>query len=95
MVLIHSGLLSVALRSSNSTSKVFMYAYTGPEDKSFTRDEFIDEFYAVTGRRDVKFGEATWMSTYRPNMRMVDKMQDGRVFIAGGPPHLIPGHFVL
>ncbi|KAJ7120993.1 FAD binding domain-containing protein [Mycena epipterygia] len=77
----------IVLRSSNSNSKVFMYAYTGPEDKSFTRDEFIDEFYAVTGRRDVKFGEATWMSTYRPNMRMVHKMQDGRVFIAGDAAH--------
>ncbi|KAF7342093.1 FAD-binding-3 domain-containing protein [Mycena venus] len=81
----------IALRSGGSTSKVFMFAYTGrPEalaHKTITREEFIEEFYAMTGRRDVKFGAATWLSNYRPNMRMVDKMQVGRVFIAGDAAH--------
>ncbi|KAJ6569265.1 FAD binding domain-containing protein [Mycena capillaripes] len=81
----------MVLRSSSSTSKVFMFAYSGrPEhlaDKTLTRDEFIEEFYAMTGRRDIKFGLATWMTNYRPNMRMVDKMRDGRVFIAGDAAH--------
>ncbi|KAJ7777965.1 FAD binding domain-containing protein [Mycena maculata] len=81
----------VALRSNNSTSKVFMFAYAGRPahlaETPLTRDEFIDEFYAFTGRRDVKFGETSWLSIYRPNLRMVDKMQAGRVFIAGDAAH--------
>ncbi|KAJ7031985.1 FAD binding domain-containing protein [Mycena alexandri] len=81
----------IVLRSSDSTSKKFMFAYTGrPEHvagKAMTRDEFIQDFYALTGRNDVKFGPATWLSNYRPNLRMVDRMRDGRVFIAGDAAH--------
>ncbi|KAJ7255855.1 FAD binding domain-containing protein, partial [Mycena haematopus] len=52
-----------------------------------TRDEFVEEFYAVTGRRDIKFGVATWLSMFRPSMRMVNKFGIGRVFIAGDAGH--------
>lgn len=93
----------VALRSQGASgrSKKFMFAYTGDvADGSISREKFIELFYAVTDRRDIKFGPATWISTYkfvsasvlscipdypaRPNLRMVDKMRDGRVMIAGG-----------
>ncbi|KAJ7185771.1 FAD binding domain-containing protein [Mycena filopes] len=80
----------IALRSSGRTNKKFMFAYSGGSeaaDKLLTRDEFIEDFYAITGRRDVKFGAATWMSNYRPNLRMVDRMRDGRVFVAGDAAH--------
>ncbi|KAF8205413.1 monooxygenase [Mycena galopus ATCC 62051] len=52
-----------------------------------TRDEFVEEFYKVTGRRDLKFGAATWLSMFRPSMRMVDKFGVGRIFIAGDAAH--------
>ncbi|KAJ7479273.1 FAD binding domain-containing protein, partial [Mycena latifolia] len=81
----------LALRSSGSTDKTFMFAYSGrPEhlaEKTLTREEFIEDFYELTGRRDVKFGVATWMTNWRPNMRMVDTMRSGRVFIAGDAAH--------
>jgi hypothetical protein len=31
-----------------------------------TRDEFVEEFCTVTGRSDIKFGAATWMSGFKP-----------------------------
>ncbi|KAJ7481766.1 FAD binding domain-containing protein [Mycena latifolia] len=81
----------LALRSSGSTDKTFMFAYSGrPEhlaEKTLTREEFIEDFYELTSRRDVKFGAATWMTNWRPNMRMVDTMRSGRVFIAGDAAH--------
>ncbi|KIY49832.1 FAD/NAD(P)-binding domain-containing protein [Fistulina hepatica ATCC 64428] len=48
------------------------------------REEFIEFFYRVTGRYDIQFGELLWVSKYRPNIRMVDTFQKGRVFVAGG-----------
>ncbi|KAJ7481756.1 FAD binding domain-containing protein [Mycena latifolia] len=81
----------LVLRSGGSTTKVFMFAYSGrPEhlaEKTLTREEFIEDFYELTGRRDVKFGPATWMTNWRPNMRMVETMRSGRVFIAGDAAH--------
>ncbi|KAJ7662083.1 FAD binding domain-containing protein [Mycena polygramma] len=81
----------ILLRSSGATSKEFMFFYTGGSreatEKPMTCDEFVEAFYETTGRRDIKFGSATWLSTYRPNMRMVDRMRDGRVFIAGDAAH--------
>ncbi|KAJ7640717.1 FAD binding domain-containing protein [Mycena polygramma] len=52
-----------------------------------TRDEFIEEFYTVTGRRDIKFGAVTWMSSFKPSMCMVDRFGIGRVFVAGDAAH--------
>ncbi|KAJ7754153.1 FAD binding domain-containing protein [Mycena maculata] len=78
----------LVLRWNHSSSQLFSYAYTGRADeKTLTREEFIEEFHALTGRRDLTFGEAAWMSSYRPNIRMVDRMRDGRVFIAGDAAH--------
>ncbi|KAJ6494759.1 FAD binding domain-containing protein [Mycena vitilis] len=78
----------LVLRSNHSASQLFTYVYTGrPDEKTLTREEFIEEFYALTGRRDVTFGDAPWASNYRPSMRMVDRMRDGRVLIAGDAAH--------
>ncbi|KAK7044484.1 FAD-binding-3 domain-containing protein [Favolaschia claudopus] len=48
-----------------------------------TREELIEELYASTGRRDIQYGAVTWLSSFRPSMRMVDKFGVGRVYIAG------------
>ncbi|KAF7324332.1 FAD-binding-3 domain-containing protein [Mycena sanguinolenta] len=81
----------LVLRPSGSNSKVFMLVFIDRSkawaDKTLTREELIEEFYAMTDRRDVTFGPATWLSNYRPNMRMVDQMRVGRVFIAGDAAH--------
>lgn len=44
-------------------------------------------FYAITGRTDIEFGEVKCASWYRPNIRMVDRFGEGRVFVAGGESH--------
>ncbi|KAJ6568074.1 FAD binding domain-containing protein [Mycena vulgaris] len=77
------------LRPESAASKMFSFLYNGrPEaDATITRDEFVEEFYTTTGRRDVKFGEAMWLSKYIPNIRMVDTMRQGRVFVAGDAAH--------
>jgi hypothetical protein len=58
----------MVLRMSGPNSKVCMFAYSGHpahlKAKTLTREEFIEEFYTVTGRRDVKFGEVKWLSSY-------------------------------
>ncbi|KAJ6553882.1 FAD binding domain-containing protein [Mycena sp. CBHHK59/15] len=81
----------MVLRPGSADNKTYRFAYTGlPEhlkDRAMTRDEFVEEFYTATGRRDVKFGEATWLSNFKPNMRMVDKFGEGRVFVAGDAAH--------
>ncbi|KAF7364415.1 FAD-binding-3 domain-containing protein [Mycena sanguinolenta] len=79
------------LRPSGVNSKVFMLIFIDSSkasaDKTFTHEELVEEFYAMTDRRDVTFGPAAWLSDYRPNMRMVDQMRVGRVFIAGDAAH--------
>nr|AGK29863.1 FAD-binding protein [Volvariella volvacea] len=54
---------------------------------SSNRETFIEEFYSITNRKDIIFGELNWLSDYRPNIRMVDKFSAGRVFIAGDAAH--------
>ncbi|KAF7294512.1 FAD-binding-3 domain-containing protein [Mycena kentingensis (nom. inval.)] len=46
-------------------------------------------FVEYTGRRtDIVFGKVVWISTYRPNVRMVNKFRDGRVFVGGDAAHI-------
>ncbi|PFH50936.1 hypothetical protein AMATHDRAFT_85420 [Amanita thiersii Skay4041] len=54
---------------------------------SSSRAEFIKEFYALTGRLDIKFGELIWLGQYRPNVRMVSKLHHGNVFLIGDAAH--------
>ncbi|KAJ7662125.1 FAD binding domain-containing protein [Mycena polygramma] len=60
---------SIALRSSGIKSKVLMFAYNGrPEhlaDTPITREQFTEDFYAITKRLDIKFGSTTWLSNWR------------------------------
>ncbi|KAF7793734.1 hypothetical protein EIP86_004851 [Pleurotus ostreatoroseus] len=44
--------------------------------------EFIED---VTGRHDFEFGEMKYLSEWRPNVRMVNKFGEGRVFVVGVP----------
>ncbi|KAJ3567824.1 hypothetical protein NP233_g6110 [Leucocoprinus birnbaumii] len=61
---------------------------------NFDPTELADEAKAKefiikeTGRTDLKFGQFTWLSYFRPNMRMVNKFQEGRVFVLGDAAHV-------
>ncbi|KAL0953957.1 hypothetical protein HGRIS_005118 [Hohenbuehelia grisea] len=52
------------------------------------RDELVKTLKRITGRTDVKWGQVTWVSRYRPNIRMVDRFGSGRVFVAGDAAHI-------
>ncbi|KAL1679499.1 FAD binding domain-containing protein [Schizophyllum commune] len=56
-------------------------------DKLDTRDGIIEHFLNLTGRKDVDFGELKCASWWRPNIRMVDSLGEGRVFVAGDAAH--------
>nr|GAT45163.1 predicted protein [Mycena chlorophos] len=88
---------TMLLRSSHPNSNMFMFAYTTDMKDSqselpasgLTRAQFIDVFYGMTQLTpaEIQFGKDTWMSRYRPNIRMVDSMRKGRVFLAGDAAH--------
>ncbi|GAV99129.1 protein [Lentinula edodes] len=52
------------------------------------RDELVKTITFVTERNDIEFGDLIWMSHYRPNIRMVNKFGEGRVFVAGDAAHV-------
>jgi 2-polyprenyl-6-methoxyphenol hydroxylase-like FAD-dependent oxidoreductase len=43
-----------------------------------------------TGRTDLKLSDATWLSLYRVNVRMVNRYRQRRVFLAGDAAHVHP-----
>ncbi|KAJ3923577.1 FAD binding domain-containing protein [Lentinula edodes] len=52
------------------------------------RDELVKTITSITDRNDIEFGDLVWMSRYRPNIRMVNKFGEGRVFVAGDAAHV-------
>ncbi|TFK90333.1 hypothetical protein K466DRAFT_543631 [Polyporus arcularius HHB13444] len=50
--------------------------------------KFAEAFYELTGRRDIVFKNFTGLSYWKPKIRMVNKMSEGRVFICGDAAHV-------
>ena len=59
-----------------------------------SREDVVKAFHEISGWTDVEFGDLTWISNYRPNIRMVDCFGIGRVFVAGGTLPLILFHSI-
>ncbi|MEV4063802.1 FAD-dependent monooxygenase [Nonomuraea dietziae] len=53
-----------------------------------TLEIFRELFLRRSGRADVRLSEATWLSRYRFNARMVDGYRHGRIFLAGDAAHV-------
>ncbi|KAK0214928.1 FAD binding domain-containing protein [Armillaria fumosa] len=92
---------SVTIRSSEDpTVNKYQFFIMGHQMDTTTvasgREAFIKEFYAISGRTDIEFGELVWISNFRgvylagnmPNIRMVDKYGSGRAFVAGDAAHV-------
>jgi 2-polyprenyl-6-methoxyphenol hydroxylase-like FAD-dependent oxidoreductase len=57
-----------------------------PDEPTLERfQQIIDE---RTGQADIRLHDATWLSLYRANVRMVDRYRVGRVFLAGDAAHV-------
>jgi 2-polyprenyl-6-methoxyphenol hydroxylase-like FAD-dependent oxidoreductase len=55
-----------------------------------TLETFQRTFDRVAGIPGVRLHDLTWRSTYRVNVRMVDRLRVGRVFLAGDAAHVHP-----
>ncbi|OCH86249.1 monooxygenase [Obba rivulosa] len=70
------------------------FSLVGPADgldiAKITEDpeELAAYIRANTGRDDIEVGKIKWISQYRPNVRMVNKFGEGRVFVAGDAAHV-------
>lgn len=49
-----------------------------------SREALIKHIKETTNRHELEFGELSWISEWRPNIRMADKFGEGRAFIIGG-----------
>jgi hypothetical protein len=49
-----------------------------------TREQIIEAFKKVSGRSDFEFGELIWSGPWKLSVRMVEKFNEGRVFLCGG-----------
>lgn len=58
------------------------------EDQPPTLELFQRLFEDRSGRTDLKLSNATWLSLYRVNIRMVNRYRDGQVFLAGDAAHI-------
>ena len=73
------------LPSTDSFQFQALIAPDEPDQPALERfQQIVDE---RTGRSDIRLHDATWLSLYRANVRMVDRYRAGRVFLAGDAAH--------
>ncbi|QIS04775.1 3-(3-hydroxyphenyl)propionate hydroxylase [Nocardia brasiliensis] len=49
--------------------------------------EYLDRY---SGRTDITLTDLTWVTEWRPNIRLAQRFRDGRVFLAGDAAHVHP-----
>ncbi|KAF9467086.1 FAD binding domain-containing protein [Collybia nuda] len=87
--------LFFSLRPIDHTTKVFAMAVLGPGALLQDQDNpgaIRNLFEKHVGRPDVTLGEFHWYSFFKPNMRMVSKFSEGRVFVVGDAAHIHSPH---
>jgi hypothetical protein len=47
-----------------------------------------NRWLAATGLKNIRLHDPTWLSLFKPNVRMVDRYRVGRVFLAGDAAHV-------
>lgn len=85
------GHFTIMARPLSPTSDRFDVGITGQNfDPTHLADpaKAIEFIKTETGRTDLEFGEFTWLSHFRPNMRMVNKFQEERAFVVGDSAHV-------
>lgn len=58
----------------------------GEPDLAYLQER-LDKY---SGRTDLRLERLTWLSVWRPNVRMAERFQVGRVFLAGDAAHVHP-----
>ncbi|WP_328610281.1 FAD-dependent monooxygenase [Amycolatopsis sp. NBC_00345] len=80
---------SVALCPLPATDTFQVQAPLAPGD---TAEATVENFQAIVdrlvGEGTVRVRDASWLSRWRLNVRMVDRYRDGRVFLAGDAAHV-------
>ncbi|KIJ07231.1 hypothetical protein PAXINDRAFT_19571 [Paxillus involutus ATCC 200175] len=52
------------------------------------REALFDHIRSITTATDIEFQDLSWISDFRPNVRMVNEFGVGRVFVAGDAAHV-------
>ncbi|KAH9832239.1 monooxygenase [Rhodofomes roseus] len=52
------------------------------------RDALVETIRDCIERKDLQFGELYYVLEYKPSVRMVDRLSEGRVFLAGDAAHI-------
>ncbi|THU75398.1 hypothetical protein K435DRAFT_577609, partial [Dendrothele bispora CBS 962.96] len=84
---------AISLRPCETDDDRFNFFFMGSEEAnekilSGGRDAVIQGLKEITGRTELQFGELVWLGLWRPNIRMVNKFGEGRVFVAGDAAHV-------
>ncbi|EIN04034.1 hypothetical protein PUNSTDRAFT_77218 [Punctularia strigosozonata HHB-11173 SS5] len=86
----HAG-RSIMARPLSPSGNTFGIGITGQNfdpTELAQRESVISFIRRETGRGDLEFGEFSWLSYFKPNMRMVNKFHEGRAFLVGDSAHV-------
>ncbi|MET0235797.1 MAG: FAD-dependent oxidoreductase [Kibdelosporangium sp.] len=68
----------------------FQLTIADPDRELGTIEELSAYFAGRTGRADIRLSGLTWLTVWRPNVRMAARFRVGRVFLAGDAAHVHP-----
>lgn len=82
----------VTLNWMGHSNTWFFIAPVSPDEHGMLPPPTLESLQHIFDERaqmpDVHFSNPTWLSSWRPNIRMVDRYRTGRIFLAGDAAHI-------
>ncbi|KAF9555419.1 hypothetical protein CPC08DRAFT_132812 [Agrocybe pediades] len=82
---------AVFLRPTGHDDRIAQFMISGPnvdvQKILASREALVEAFYEITNMRDIVFEDLICAFRYKPNIRMVNEVRAGRVFVGGDAAH--------
>lgn len=82
------GLIGLCPLPHTDLFQLMMKINPSEDDPELTERSIQERWLAVTGNQDIRLHSPTWLSLFRPNVRLVEKYRVGRIFLAGDAAHV-------
>jgi len=85
---LRGGLIGLCPLPHTNLFQIMIKINTSEQDPELSEKSIQQRWLAVTGNKDIHIHNPTWLSLFRPNVRLVEKYRVDRVFLAGDAAHV-------
>ncbi|MBE8591554.1 FAD-dependent oxidoreductase [Pseudomonas sp. MAFF 301449] len=85
---LRGGLIGLCPLPHTNLFQIMIKINPSEQDPELSESSIQQRWLAVTGNKNIRIHSPSWLSLFRPNVRLVEKYRVGRVLLAGDAAHV-------